>query len=130
NSDGSLLDEAKKLARSRADSNGIYADEYKDVYENLTDETHYKDVSSGGTTIEEVREAYDNPLKYSKQVEHKQFRTEMKGTAANMAKANFVTTGVVSGITNMFEVFRDNKTLADAFKNVGADAVKGGLRGG
>jgi len=47
-----------------------------------------------------------------------------------MAKANFVTTGVISGIANMFEVFRDKKSLAEAFKDVGADAVKGGIRGG
>lgn len=33
----------------------------------------------------------------------------MKCTAANMAKASFVTTGILSGVTNMFEVFQDKK---------------------
>lgn len=130
NSEGSLLNEAKKLSKTRADSNSIYADKYRDVYEHLTDEIEYENVSSGGTTIEEVREAYDNPVKYSQQIEHRQLAAEMKVTAINMAKANFVTTGVVSGIANMFEVFRDDRSLADALKDVGADAVKGGIRGG
>lgn len=31
----------KKLAKSRADSSGLHADDYKDVYENLSDELHY-----------------------------------------------------------------------------------------
>ena len=31
----------KKLAKSRADSPGLHADDYKDVYENLSDELHY-----------------------------------------------------------------------------------------
>ncbi len=130
NADGSLLDEAKRLAKTRAESNGIHADEYEDVYKNLTDETHYDDISSGGTTIEEVVKAYVNPTEYSRQFEHQQVAAEMKITATNMAKANFVTTGVVSGIVNMFEVFRDDKSLADAITDVGADAVKGGVRGG
>lgn len=48
---GSLLNKAKKLAKTRADSNGLHADEYRDVYENLTDELQYKRIKSGGTTI-------------------------------------------------------------------------------
>lgn len=130
NSDGSLLDEAKKLAKARAESQGLNADVYQDVHGHLTDETHYGGVTSGGTTIEEVRQACDNPGQYSKDFEMKQVKAEVKLTAANMAKASFVTAGVISGITNMFDVFRDEKSLADALKDVGADAVKGGVRGG
>lgn len=111
--DGSLLDKAKKLAKARADSQGVNAKYYEDVYEHLTDETHYNGVSSGGTTIEEVRSAYDNPTAYAKRFERKQVAAEMKCTAKSMAKASFVTTGIVSGITNMFEVFKDKKNLAD-----------------
>lgn len=55
NSEGSLLDEAKKLSKARADSNGIYSEYYRDVNEHLTDETQYDGVSSGGTTYEEVQ---------------------------------------------------------------------------
>lgn len=130
NSDGSLLDEAKKISKTRADSQTIYADTYKDVYNHLTDETFYGDVSSGGTTIEEVQIAYDSPEKYSKAFERKQVAAEMKCTATNMAKASFVTTGFVSGVTNMFEVFKDEKELSEALRDIGADAIKSGIRGG
>lgn len=128
--DGSLLDKAKKLAKARADSQGVNAKYYEDVYEHLTDETHYNGVSSGGTTIEEVRSAYDNPTAYAKRFERKQVAAEMKCTAKSMAKASFVTTGIVSGITNMFEVFKDKKNLADALHDVGADAIQSAARGG
>lgn len=130
NADGSLLDEAKKLSKARADSNGLYADHYKDVHEHLTDELKYKEATSGGTTLEEVREAYDTPETFARKYEHKQVAAEMKCSAANMAKASFVTTGIVSGVTNMFEVFQDKKELSEALADVGADAVKGGIRGG
>jgi hypothetical protein len=130
NKDGSLLDEAKKISKARSESQGINAEYYKDVHEHLTDETHFDNVSSGGTTIEEVRVAYDRPDVYINQFERRAVISEMKASASNMAKAGFITTGVVSGIINMFEVYKDEKSLADALKDVGADSIKGGIRGG
>ena len=130
NPDGSLLDEAKKLSKARADAQGIHADVYRDVHEHLTDETHYKEATSGGTTLEEIKEAYDAPEQYARKFEQKQVAAEMKSSAVNMAKASFVTNGLASGITNMFAVFQDKKELADALAAVGVDAVKGGIRGG
>lgn len=108
----------------------IYQEQYKDVYDNLTDELHSGAITSGGTTLEEVRAADENPVGYAKAFERKQMLGEMKASATNMAKASFVTTGIVSGVTNMFEVFKNEKDLADAFHDVGADAVKGAVRGG
>lgn len=126
-----LLAKSKALAKNRSEIEGnIYQDQYKDVYEHLTDELHSGEITSGGTTLEEVRAADKNPVRYAKAFERKQMRSEMKASAANMAKASFVTTGIVSGVTNMLEVFRDEKGLADALHDVGADAVKGAIRGG
>lgn len=130
NADGSLLDEAKKLSRARADSKGIHADTYRDVHEHLTDETYYQAASSGGTTIEEIQEAFDSPEQYASRFEHMQVVAEMKCSAANMAKASFVTSGIVSGVINMFEVFQDQKELSEALADVGADAVRSGIKGG
>ena len=130
NADGSMLKEAKKIAKHYAKSGDIYASEYEDVYDTLTDELHYDKATSGGTTFEEAQKAYAEPDKYAKSFERKAVRNEMKCTASNMAKASFVTTGIVSGVTNMFDVFQDRKELADALCDVGADAVKGAVRGG
>ena len=129
NAEGSLLEEAKKLSKDRAESGNIHAEDFRDVHEHLTDELYYGDATSGGTTFEEIQTAYASPYKYAKAFERKAVRAEMKCTSANMAKANFVTTGIVSGITNMFEIFQDKKELADALHDVGADAVKGAARG-
>ena len=130
NADGSMLKEAKKLAKNRAESQDIHAGDFRDVHEHLTDELHYGDATSGGTTFEEVQMAYETPEKYAKAFERKAVKAEMKCTAANMAKASFVTTGILSGVTNMFEVFQDKKELAEALHDVGADAIKGAARGG
>lgn len=129
NENGSLLDEAKRLAKARSESGSIYAESYRNVYENLTDETHYKNVTSGGTTIEEVQTAYASPTAFARRIERKAVAAEMKCTAANMAKAGFITSGIVSGITNMFEVFRDEKELSRALCEVGAEAAEGAVRG-
>lgn len=131
NSGSSLLEQAKDLARKASEREGsIYQEQYKDVYENLTDELHYDAISSGGTTLEELREAYELPDKYVAQFEKRQVGSEMAVTSKNMAKASFVTTGVVSGISNLFQVFSDRKDLATAVHDVGADAVESGIRGG
>ena len=130
NERGSLLENAKYYSKAMADKNGIHAGTYKDVHDHLTDETYYKNATSGGTTYEEVHEAYHSPDKFAKQYERKLVAEEMKCSAENMAKASFITTGIVSGVTNMFEVFKDNKELSQAFADVGHDAVKGGIRGG
>jgi len=129
NTEGSLLDEAKKLAKERSDSNSIYANEYKDVYENLTDELHHGNVHSGGTTFEEVRSAYDKPKTYAQKFERKIVLEEMKYTAASMAKASFLSTGLVSGITNMVSVFQDKKELGQAVIDVKSDALNSAIRG-
>lgn len=126
-----LLAKSKALAKNRSEIEGnIYQEQYKDVYDNLTDELHSGAITSGGTALEEVRAADENPVGYAKAFERKQMLGEMKASATNMAKASFVTTGIVSGVTNMFEVFKNEKDLADAFHDVGADAVKGAVRGG
>ena len=130
NPEGSLLNEARKISKSRADTNSIYADRYKDVYEHLTDETQYGEVTSGGTTLEEVRKAYDTPDRYAQGFERRQVEAEMKCSTVNMAKASFVTSGIVSGITNMINVFQGKKEFAEALDDVEVDAIKGGIRGG
>lgn len=126
-----LLAKAKSLAKNRSEMDGnVYQEQYKDVYNHLTDELHTEDISSGGTTLEELKAADENPSAYVKSFEHKQVVGEMKSSAVNMAKASFVTTGIVSGITNMCQIFKDEKNLAEALHDVGADAVKGAARGG
>ena len=126
----SLLKKAKSLAQQRAEVNGIYKEQYKDVAENITDELNHENISSGGTTLDEVRGACESPVEYANEFEKQQIKAEMKVSAKNMAAASMVTSGIVSGVTNMFSVFKDEKELTEALKDVGVDVVKSGVRGG
>ena len=126
----SLLEKSKEIAKSRSEIEGnVYQEQYKDTYENLTDELHHDGISSGGTTLEEIRTAYETPEQYSRQFERKVVSAEMKANSVNMAKASFVTTGIVSGVSNMVAVFRNQKSLGEAIQTVSSDAVKGAARG-
>ena len=82
-----LLKRAKGLAEERAGKEGtLYQKQYQDVADNLTDELNHGRVSSGGTTLEEVRSAHNNPDAYAKSFERKQVAAEMKTTAANIQR--------------------------------------------
>ena len=124
-----LLDKSRELAKKGFERGNIYQEQYKDTYNNLTDELHQDNVSSGGTTLDEIRTAYDAPEQYARQFEKRVVRAEMKASAINMAKASFVTTGIVSGINNLAAVIKDQKSLEEAIQSINSDAVKGAARG-
>ena len=125
----SLAEASKRLAKEASKKGGIHADTYKDVSEHITDETHYENVSSGGTTIEEVEEAYKNSEKYIESFEQQQFRQEILTTTTSMAAASFVTTGIISGVFNFCKFLKNEKTAKDAIEDTAKDATKGAIRG-
>lgn len=129
NKEGSLLDESRKIAKTRGESNSIHAEDYKDVEKNLTDELSHENVSSGGTTYEEVQNAYKNPHKYIKNFNKEAYRKETLVTAANMAKASFITAGIFSSITNFIKVYREEESVEDATKSILKDSAKSAIRG-
>ena len=129
NEKGSFLSESKELALKRGNSGSLYSKHYKDVYDNLTDETHYKSVSSGGTTETEVQKAYDDIHGYAKAFEKGAYIDEVKTTSANMAVGMALSSGIVSGVKNFFEVYKEQKELADALADVAGDTAKGAVRG-
>ena len=130
NEQGSMLDEARKLAKNRAESKGLYSQHYKDVHEHLTDETHYKTVSSGGTTQDEVNRALDSVDCYAQSFEREQFFADMRVTSRNMAISSAIVSGISSGVLNCFSVLNDKKELDEAIEDVSKDVVKGAVRGG
>lgn len=131
----SLVGKAKYLAGKRAESNGIYSEEYKDVSKNITDEltddsVGGSGVKSGGTTLEEIEEAAKDPEKYARSFEMKQYGKEIVNTSVNMAASSAIVTGIVSSVQNGFEVLQNKKELKTAIKDVGVEVVKSGARGG
>lgn len=101
----------------------------------LTDPT--TGISSGGTTRAEIQKlkgkdgkvSEEAVKRYAMKFETKQLVKEVTTTATNMAATSAITNGIVSGVRNMFAVFKDQKELAQAIKDVGADMGRGAVRG-
>ena len=127
----SMLEREKQLADARADSGGIYSEQYRDVSQNavdeLTDET--TGVKSGGTTLEEMKKAAEEPAKYAQAFRMKQYGKEVAVTAQSAAIASMVTTGIISGVNNAVDVIRGEKELKEAAKDLGKDIGKSGVKG-
>ena len=127
----SMLEREKQLADSRADSGGIYSEQYRDVSNNsvdeLTDET--TGVKSGGTTLDEMNKAVDEPAKYAREFRMKQYGKEVAVTAQSAAVASMVTTGIISGVNKAVDVMKGEKGLKEAAKELGKDIGKSGAKG-
>ena len=130
--DDKMLEEAKNFAKAKSEVGLDNSKHYKDVYENLENKLKTKDgnISSEGTTIDELKKAKENPEAYAKNLQQKQLGAEISDTAANMAIASAITTGIVSSAKNIYEVVCDGKELDKALKEVGINTAKGAARGG
>lgn len=126
--DASLADQ-KRFAIERGDATPKGKKAYYDVSENINDEIVYNDAKSGGTTIEELKDAKNNPTTYAKKMEHQQLSQDIKQTSANMAIGAAVSTGMVSSIRNLFEVYKNEKELEDALIDITKDTGKAAVRG-
>ena len=130
--EGFYTDEREKqLADTRANSNGVYADEYRDVSKNLTDELTDEStgVSSGGTTLKELDKAAKNPKQNMSNMKLQQYGTEVVNTAANVAAANAISTGIISGVSNAVACIKSEKDIKTAVKDLGKDVGKSGIKG-
>lgn len=123
------LREAKRFARERGDATPKGKDSYYDAADNLNDEIAYNDAKSGGTTIDELRDAKADPSTFAKHMEHHQLAQDMKQTSTNMAIGAAVSTGMISSITNLFEVYKDEKEWEDALIDITKDTGKAAVRG-
>ena len=127
----SFLEREKQLANTRADSNGVYAEDYRDVSQNLTDELTDEStgITSGGTTLEEINRVNDNSEKYLQQMKFEQYKTEISSTAVNVAAANMISTGIISGVSNVAACFKSEKDVETAVKDLAKDVGTSGAKG-
>ncbi len=130
--DDKMLEEARNFAKAKSEVGLDNSKHYKDVYENLENKLKTKDgkISSEGTSIDELKKAKENPEAYAKDLQQKQLGAEITDTAANMAIASAITTGIVSSAKNIYEVVCDGKELDKALKEIGINTAKGAARGG
>lgn len=113
---------------------------YNDTIENLvgmaTDpETK---ITSGGTITKELKQFCGENGKVSKKAvrdyannfEREQYFKEIKTTTQNVALISAAIGGFGSSVKNMFAVYKNQKNLKEALKDIGVDSGKSGVRGG
>ena len=127
----SMLDEEKKIAKAYAKPGNLKEEAYKDFERNATDELtdETTGVKTGGTTLEEMQKAVDDPAQYAREFRIKQYGKEVAVTAESAAVASMVTTGIISGVNNVVDVIRGDKDVKKAAKDLGKDIGKSGVRG-
>ena len=128
----SLVEKARSLAHKRGQMPGEHSEEYQDVEKNLTDRLHDDNsgVSTEGTTLEEVKQAYKDSKGYAFQIEMEQLGRETCAAAKNGAVAGGVMTAIYFSATNLWEVYQDRKKLDAAITDIGKQTAKGAARGG
>ena len=125
----------RKLAQGEI-SQRKYDEVMTNIRTGLTDER--TGISSGGTSTEELRRFrgedgkidVDEVIRYSKELERQQMFVEISDATLKGTVGGAVMGGVVTGVTEFFEVYKDRKKLDEALKNTGLAVAKGGARGG
>ncbi len=127
----SMLDEEKKIAKAYAKPGNLKEEAYRDFEKNATDELtdETTGIKTGGTTLEEMQNAVDEPAKYAQEFRMKQYGKEVAVTAKSAAVASMVTTGIISGVNKAVDVMKGEKDLKEAAKELGKDIGKSGAKG-
>lgn len=123
------VDDVRELARKRMIKGTLKENEYRDTYENVTGELKYKNISSGGTSYNEVIEATKNTPEYMKKIELEQLKNELRTSGVNTAISTGVIEGAVSTLRNGIEVYNNKKALEEAVKDIAIDTTKASLKG-
>lgn len=118
----------KELVEKRANSNGIYAREYKDAQGSIVGKTAYGEVSSGGTTYDESLEAAKNAEAFAKKMNHAEFVSGASTAMITGALAGAFIGGTVSAVSSGYKKEFCVKETGKAAINSGSrSAVIGGI---
>ena len=124
----------RELTKKRADSESIYAEEYKDSYDNLSGDTHHENITSGGTSSHEVKFSNEHPKLHAGLMEAKQLSLETSTAAKKAAASAAIVTGSIS-LCKYGMQYYDGKIDADeairlAAKDTGTAAARSAATGG
>lgn len=117
----------KELVGKRMNSQGIYAQDYKDAHSDITGQTHYQDISSGGTTYEEAIDAAENADSFASQMNRAEFMAGIQSAMVGGALAGAFIGGTVSATQGYF---KDEFCVKETGKAAANSAARGAVVAG
>jgi hypothetical protein len=124
------IERVREVTERRAKSKSIYADQYKDSAKNLSGEHTYDGHTSGGTTLDEAREAVESPRRFALKMEAKAVgKQAAKAGLAGMATGGLLG-GAMSTVKNCYAVKRGQKSSRAAAFSIAVDTSKSAAKGG
>lgn len=98
---------------------------------------HKTGISSGGTTTEEIyalkgrngKISFSKAEAYAKKIDQEQFYRELNGQVISGAIGGGLASAIIATTTNLFDVYRDEKELEQALKDIGIATAKGTVAG-
>ncbi|MEK5232784.1 hypothetical protein MHB42_13545 [Lysinibacillus sp. FSL K6-0232] len=116
-----------ELVEKRMNSQGIYAQDYKDAYGDITGEVYYEDISSGGTTYEEAMDAAENSETFAAKMNRTEFISGVQSAMLSGALAGAFIGGTVSATQGYF---KDNFCVKETGKAAANSAARGSVVAG
>ncbi|MFW6029504.1 MAG: hypothetical protein ACOCRO_04545 [Halanaerobiales bacterium] len=123
-------DRVKELATKRSVPGTLKEKDYRDTAKNVTGKLNKDNVSSAGTSYDEMLDAAKNPEKYANKIEFKKMTNEIKITSVQAAKAGVLIGGAISIAKNGIKLSKGEIEARDATINVIKDSGKAGVRSG
>ncbi|MBD8036154.1 hypothetical protein H9635_05320 [Solibacillus sp. A46] len=118
----------KELIEKRMNSNGIYAQDYRDAQGVVTGKTSYENITSGGTTYDQSLEAAKNTEQFAKKLNRVEFISGASNAMLCGALAGAFIGGTVSMVANGYNKEFSVKETGKAALNSGSrSAVIGGV---
>lgn len=96
-------EKVNELIEKRMNSNGIYAQDYKDAHGSIKGQTEYGDIKSGGTTYEESTRAAENPDIFATEMKRAEFISGAKNAMLGGALAGAFVGGTINAVQGVFK---------------------------
>lgn len=133
--------EVKNQLKRMKEQGEISKDTYQDIISNLNEHglmDPQTGITSGGTSTDELLQfrgpdgklSRKSIMEYAKHFERQQYCKEIAARTGGGAAMGALSNGIVSSVTNFYEIYQNGGDVKGALKNIGIDTVKGGARGG
>lgn len=96
-------DKVNELIEKRMNSNGIYAQDYKDAHGSIKGQTEYGDIKSGGTTYKDSTRAAENAESFSAEMKRVEFISGAKTAMLGGALAGAFIGGTIHAAQGVFK---------------------------